>query len=161
MASVDKEYNRMLTQFMTAQFRDFMTRKTERDGLKLQLVNPAYSSVGGFVKYGYKNKLQVDVAASLWIARQAHFGGEYFKVGHVSRAKTTAEKIVPHASFQQSKKRSHTWHDISNSVGKSRALWPSKVSKLFEANKTPSGRMLQTNTGQQPTCLKTSQIVLI
>ena len=45
--------------------------------MNLYLVNPTYSSIGGFSKYGIVNKIPVDMAASLWLARQAIYGEVY------------------------------------------------------------------------------------
>ncbi len=83
----NQKYNKMLTQFAKQQFSSMIQRKTERLNLKLHLVNPTFSSIGGFAKYGLINKLPVDIAASLWLARQSIFGQEFKQENHIKYIK--------------------------------------------------------------------------
>ena len=124
----NQRYNKMLTQFAKSQFSSMIQRKTERLGLKLSLVNPTFSSIGGFTKYGLINKLPVDIAASLWLARQSIFGQEFKQDNHIKYIKKHKEEVsIPYMNLpKQSKKRIDTsleWKDISSALGKNRNLW--------------------------------------
>ena len=125
-------YNKMLSSFAKKQFSDMITRKTERLGINLYLVNPAYSSVGGFSKYGIVNKLPVDMAASLWLARQAIYGEVYkeeVRNGSVVKAiKKYKEAVVfPYDNFSKQSKREiqskKEWNTIALALGKNRNSW--------------------------------------
>lgn len=128
-------YNKMLTSFAKKQFSDMIARKTERLGINLCLVNPSYSSVGGFSKYGIVNKLPVDMAASLWLARQAIYGVVYkeeIRNGSVVRTqkKHKEEVVFPYDNFSKQSKREirhkMEWKTISSALGKNRNLWYEK-----------------------------------
>ena len=125
-------YNKMLNSFAKKQFSDMITRKTERLGMNLYLVNPAYSSVGGFSKYGIVNKLPVDMAASLWLARQSLYGEVYkeeVRNGSVVKSiKKYKEAVVfPYDNLSKQSKReiNHKmeWNTIALALGKNRNSW--------------------------------------
>ena len=126
-------YNKMLSSFAKKQFNDMITRKTERLGINLYLVNPAYSSIGGFSKYGVVNKLPVDMAASLWLARQALYGEVYKEevrnnISYVRYIKKYKEAVVfPYDNFSKQSKReiNHKmeWNTIALALGKNRNSW--------------------------------------
>ena len=122
----------MLTSFAKKQFSDMIARKTERLGINLCLVNPSYSSVGGFSKYGIVNKLPVDIAASLWLTRQAIYGVVYkeeVRNGSVVRTlKKHKEAVVfPYDNFSKQSKREiqskMEWNTIALALGKNRNSW--------------------------------------
>ena len=109
-----------------------ISRKTERLGVSLYLVNPAYSSIGGFSKYGIVNKLPPDMAASLWLARQALYGEVYkeeIRNGSVVKAiKKYKEAVVfPYDNFSKQSKREMNhkkeWNTIALALGKNRSSW--------------------------------------
>ena len=72
--AVNKPYNDMLGALPSAQFAELAQRACEREHLKLYWVNPSYSSVGGFTKYGRTNRMNADTSAALWLGRQALYG---------------------------------------------------------------------------------------
>ncbi len=129
-------YNKMLSSFAKKQFSDMIARKTERLGMNLYLVNPAYSSVGGFSKYGIVNKLPVDMAASLWLARQALYGEVYKEevrnninnISYMRYVKKHKEAVVfPYDNLSKQSKREinhkKEWNTIALALGKNRSLW--------------------------------------
>ena len=128
-------YNDMLSQFATSQFKDLLIRKTERLNMKLHLVNPSYSSIGGFTKYGYSNKLPVDVAASLWLARQSLYGKTFKTEQHIEYKKFSKESVTLPYVFQpkQSKKfeKLDHWRHMSNALGTKRSEWIRKMHTLL------------------------------
>ena len=123
----------MLSSFAKKQFSDMIARKTERLGMNLYLVNPAYSSVGGFSKYGIVNKIPVDMAASLWLARQALYGQVYKEevrnnISYVRYIKKYKEAVVfPYDNFSKQSKREinhkKEWNTIALALGKNRNSW--------------------------------------
>ena len=126
-------YNKMLSSFAKRQFSDMIARKTERLGVNLYLINPAYSSIGGFSKYGIVNKLPVDMAASLWLARQAIYGEVYKEevrnnISYVRYIKKYKEAVVfPYDNFSKQSKREinhkKEWNTIALALGKNRNSW--------------------------------------
>ena len=97
-------YNQMLSSFAKEKFKLFMIRKTARLGMTLNLVNPTYSSIIGYTKYGITNKIGVDTAASLYIARQGMLGevsekltekeNNNYQVEHIKVVKKYTEDVV-------------------------------------------------------------------
>ncbi len=133
----NQKYNRMLTQFAKSQFNSMIQRKTERLNIKLYLVNPTFSSIGGFSKYGLINKIKVDIAASLWLARQAIYGKEYKNENNLIFIKKQKEEIsFPYFSQnKQSKKLTLVgieWKDVSLALGKDRKLWYKNTIKFIQ-----------------------------
>ena len=126
-------YNKMLSSFAKKQFNDMITHKTERMRMNLYLVNPAYSSIGGFSKYGIMNKLPPDMAASLWLARQALYGEVYKEenrnnISCVRCVKKHKEAVVfPYDNLSKQSKREMNhkkeWNTIAYALGKNRSLW--------------------------------------
>ncbi len=124
----NQKYNKMLTQFAKQQFSSMIQRKTERLNLKLHLVNPTFSSIGGFAKYGLINKLPVDIAASLWLARQSIFGQEFKQENHIKYIKKYNEEVsIPYLNQSKQSKRLNLnkleWKDISSALGRNRNHW--------------------------------------
>jgi hypothetical protein len=69
-------------------------RACEKRRVKLYLVNPSYSSLGGYAKYGRLNRCNADEAAALWLGRQALLGTTE---GAVNYVKKFDERLVfPH-----------------------------------------------------------------
>ncbi len=135
-------YNKMLSSFAKRQFSDMITRKTERLGMNLYLVNPAYSSIGGFSKYGIMNKLPVDMAASLWLARQSLYGELYKEevrnnISYVRYIKKYKEAVVfPYDNFSKQSKREinhkKEWNTIALALGKNRNSWYKNYMKYIK-----------------------------
>ena len=140
-------YNKMLSSFAKKQFSDMIARKTERLGMNLYLVNPAYSSVGGFSKYGILNKLPVDMAASLWLARQAIYGEVYKEevknnISYVRYVKKYKEAVVfPYDNFSKQSKREvkHKveWNTIACALGNNRLSWYKDFQKYMKEKVNP------------------------
>ena len=138
-------YNKMLSSFAKKQFNDMITRKTERLGINLYLVNPAYSSIGGFSKYGVVNKLPVDMAASFWLARQALYGEVYKEeirnninnISYIRYVKKHKEAVVfPYDNFSKQSKREiqskKEWNTIALALGKNRNSWYKNYMKYIK-----------------------------
>jgi len=150
-------YNKMLTQFAKSQFSEMIQRKTERLGMKLYLVNPTYSSVGGFSKYGFINKIKVDIAAALWLARQSIYGSCYKTEKNISFIKKHNEGITfPYLNISKQSKRDNLdkfeWKDISLALGKDRKLWYKNImnfiqSKVVEAQSKQEFNPFEVNQG--------------
>ena len=66
-----RKYSRMLSNFTYGKLIDFLSQKSESTGIELILVNPAYSSSIGLVKYMRLYGLSSDTAAALVLARRA------------------------------------------------------------------------------------------
>ncbi len=145
-------YNKMLSSFAKKQFSDMITRKTERLGMNLYLVNPAYSSVGGFSKYGIVNKLPVDMAASLWLARQSLYGEVYKEevrnninnISCVRYIKKYKEAVAfPYDNFSKQSKREiqskQEWNKIALALGKNRNSWYKNFMKYINTKTMNEG----------------------
>jgi len=144
-------YNIMLTSFAKSKFQELIVRKSERLGMTVNLVNPNYSSIGGFAKYGLLNKLPVDIAASLWLARQSIFGKEFKTENNVSFKKKYQEEIsFPYHKQPKQSNRLFVgelkWNEVSSALGKNRNHWyknimdyiqPTVVKPLFAQEINP------------------------
>ncbi|MDJ0713142.1 MAG: IS200/IS605 family accessory protein TnpB-related protein [Prochloraceae cyanobacterium] len=71
-----RKYSRMLSNFTYGKLIDFLTQKSEDTGIELILVNPAYSSLMGLVKYMRRYGLSDHTAAALVLARRAMSNSE-------------------------------------------------------------------------------------
>ena len=121
-------YNVMLSSFAKTKFKELIIRKSERLGMTVSLVNPNYSSIGGYAKYGITNKLSVDIAAGLWLARQSIYGKEFKQENGVKFKKSYKEAITfPYGiRFKQSNKSKLNkveWKDIASALRTDRKLW--------------------------------------
>ena len=67
-------YARMLSTLRTAGFADALASRCRKRGLPLHKVDPSWTSVAGFAKYGLRNALSIDQAAAFAIARKALLG---------------------------------------------------------------------------------------
>jgi IS605 OrfB family transposase len=148
----NQKYNEMLTQFAKTQFKTLLTRKCDRLGLQVHLVNPSYSSVGGFIKYGLINKCPVDIAASHWLARQALFGEIYKKEHNVNYIKKYQEVMSLPCKIQlkQSKRLNEDelkCNNIALTLGKNRKLW---ISKSYELIKKLNVAQIKLNLENNP-----------
>jgi transposase len=95
--AVSKRYNEMLSSLASSQFAEMMARACEKRRVKLYLVNPSYSSLGGYAKYGRLNRCNADEAAALWLGRQALLGTVWKTEGAVNYVKKFDERLVfPH-----------------------------------------------------------------
>ena len=109
-----------------------------RLNMKLYLVNPTFSSIGGFTKYGLPNKLPVDIAASLWLARQAIYGKEFKTENYIKFIKKHNEGITfPYLNLSKQSKRlieyKLEWKDISLALGKDRNQWYKNIMTFIQS----------------------------
>ena len=124
------EHNAMLSTLATQKFVKMIEKQCLDFGIGLYLINPRYSSIGGFSKFGRFSTASVDEAASHWIGRQAIFGETYKKqdmscVKH--GVKLHKEKCIVRGlkkgkqSIFLAEKLS--WPCISSRLGIERKLW--------------------------------------
>lgn len=130
--AVNKPYNAMLGQLASSQFAQFVARRCEKEQLHLYKVNPAYSSVGGFAKYGVLYRMTADVSAALWIGRQALYAQPKHTDGVQSEMKQHNESLrLPHFSgnpMQRMKALGGVqWRDVSRGLGRHRKHWGRKL----------------------------------
>ena len=71
MSEASKAYNSMLSNLSTRMFREALTSRCQRFGIGLHLVNPAFTSVIGMIKFMPKYGLNSGTAAAMTIARRA------------------------------------------------------------------------------------------
>jgi len=134
--AVSKRYNEMLSSLASSQFAEMMARACEKRRVKLYLVNPSYSSLGGYAKYGRLNRCNADEAAALWLGRQALLGAVWKTEGALNYVKKYDERLVfPHlpATRMQSMKAlaGAQWKDVARGLGKNRRLWGAKLHEWF------------------------------
>lgn len=145
--SVNQRYNEMLSSMPTAQFEELMARACERQHLTLYSVNPSYSSVGGFTKYGCANRLDADVSAAWWLARQALYGSVWKTDGVRSYVRKVNERLVfpLMANRMQSMKASEglKWRDVARGLGKNRRLWGKRLKQMLCPVEAASGSQEQ------------------
>ena len=135
-----KEYNAMLSTLATQKFIKMVEKQCLDFGIGLYLVNPRYSSVGGFAKYGMFSTASVDEAASHWIGRQAIFGESYKKrdmscVKH--GVKLHKEKCIRGLKKEKQSiflAEKLSWPCISSRLGLDRKLWKKNL-KIHLAQK--------------------------
>lgn len=65
------KYSRMLSNFSYGKFRELLSSRTQRFGIELIHLNPAYSSVIGLLKFMSMYGMSSDTAAALVLARRA------------------------------------------------------------------------------------------
>ena len=134
-----RKFNAMLSSLASSKFKQMIQKQCRENGIGLYFVNPCYSSVGGFTKYGYLTRASVDAAASHWIARQALYGETYKRRGmdaHEFGVKMFKEKLSLHGqpySAKQSKSAAAdlSWRTVSLALGKHRFLWHKKLRELI------------------------------
>ena len=71
MSEASKAYNSMLSNLSTGMFSEALTSRCQRLGIGLHLVNPAFTSVIGMIKFMAKYGLNSGTAAAMTIARRA------------------------------------------------------------------------------------------
>ncbi|MCE4557684.1 hypothetical protein [Pelomonas cellulosilytica] len=144
--AVNKRYNDMLGSLPSTQFEQMMLRACEKLHLTLYSVNPLYSSVGGFTKYGRPNRMNADTSAALWIGRQALLADVRKDEGPQVYMKHFDERLV-FSHLPATPMRSMTalagaqWRDVAWGLGSNRRLWGVKLRRWFE---------LQVGTASRP-----------
>ncbi|MDJ0743837.1 MAG: hypothetical protein QNJ32_10800 [Xenococcaceae cyanobacterium MO_167.B27] len=71
MSEASKAYNSMLSNLSTLMFREALISRCQRFGIGLHLVNPAFTSVIGMIKFMPRYGLNSGTAAAMVIARRA------------------------------------------------------------------------------------------
>lgn len=130
--AVNKRYNDMLGSLPSSQFEQLMLRTCEKQHLTLYSVNPLYSSVGGFTKYGRPNRMNANTSAALWIGRQALLGDVRKNEGPRAYMKHFEERLVfshlPATPMQSMKALAGAqWRDVAWGLGSNRRLWGEKL----------------------------------
>jgi IS605 OrfB family transposase len=69
-----KTYARMISTLNTSQFKELLQTKCRKQGIALHQVDPRYTSVLGFAKYGLRNNFSVDQAGAFMIGRKGALG---------------------------------------------------------------------------------------
>ncbi len=134
---VNKRYNDMLGALPSSQFEEMVARACEREHLMLYSVNPLYSSVGGFAKYGRANRMNADTSAALWIGRQALFG-ELGRTEPTGAAVKHIDERLVFSHLPATPMQSMTalagaqWRDVAWGLGSNRKLWGTKLLRWFE-----------------------------
>lgn len=135
--AVNKRYNDMLGSLPSSQFEQMMLRASEKQHLTLYSVNPVYSSVGGFAKYGCANRMNADTSAALWIGRQALLADVRKDEGPQVYMKHFDERLVfPHLPATPMQRMTAlagaSWRDVAWGLGSNRRLWGVKLRRWFE-----------------------------
>ena len=107
MSEASKTYNSMLSNLSTSVFKEALISRCKRLGIGLHLVNPAFTSVIGMIKFMPRYGLNSGTAAAMTIARRA--------MGMSERA--------PHCLIRPEDRLKHSW-----------TTW-NKVSKYLKSNK--------------------------
>lgn len=71
MSEASKAYNSMLSNLSTSIFKEALTSRCDRYGIKLFCVNPAFTSIIGMIKFMPRYGLNSGTAAAMVIARRA------------------------------------------------------------------------------------------
>jgi hypothetical protein len=138
---VNKRYNDMLGSLPSSQFEEMVSRACEREHLMLYSVNPVYSSVGGFAKYGRSNRMNADTSAALWIGRQALFGESGSTEPKDTPTRATVKHVDERLVFSHlpaTPMQSMTalagaqWRDVAWGLGSNRKLWGLKLRRWFD-----------------------------
>jgi hypothetical protein len=150
--AVSKRYNEMLSSLASSQFAEMMARACEKRRVKLYLVNPSYSSLGGYAKYGRLNRCNADEAAALWLGRQALLGTVWKTEGAVNYVKKFDERLVfpnlPVTRMQSMKALAGVqWKDVARGLGKNRKEWGAKLHKWLHSQVEAASQLAQGEPG--------------
>jgi hypothetical protein len=129
-----RRIRRVVSQLPTSIVRQLLESKCARIGLELLLVNPKYSSVDGWAKYGRVNGDGVDEAAAQWIARQALYRTVYKEEDGVLLVKLHQERLglprLPEAWNPSGKKGPVvrvSWWSVARALGRKRSEWRQRL----------------------------------
>jgi IS605 OrfB family transposase len=162
---VSKRYNEMLSSFALSQFQSMVQRAAERVGVTVYMVNPAFSSVGGYTKYGRLNRCNADEAAAHWLARQALYGSVLKTEGNTKFVKKQNERLVfAHLSATRTQSTKALadvqWKNVTRALGKNRKLWGENFKTWFlyrvestslsDSDRPSEENSMETKIGFQP-----------
>ena len=137
-----KEYNAMLSTLATKKFVAMMEKQCKDKAIGLYMINPRYSSVGGFAKYGLLLAGRMDESAAHWIGRQAIFGETYKKrdMPCIKHGVKLHKEDCRVRGLQKRKKQSMipstqvSWSSISSGLKSDRKLWHKKLKIISLSN---------------------------
>jgi IS605 OrfB family transposase len=134
---VSKRDNEMLSSFASSQFQSVVQRAAERVGVTIYMVNSAFSSVGGYTKYGRLNRCNADEAAAHWLARQALYRSGWKTEGNTKFVKKQSERLVfAHLSATRTQSTKALadvqWKIVARALGKNRTLWSANFKNWFQ-----------------------------
>ena len=143
--AVNKRYNDMLGALPSAQFAERVLRTCEKQHLKLYSVNPLFSSIGGFTKYGRPNRMNADTSAALWLGRQALYGEVWKTEGVTCHVGVHDERLVfshlPATPMQgMTALAGAQWKDVAWGLGRNRRLWGAKLRAWVDARVEAASR---------------------
>jgi hypothetical protein len=124
-------------QLQSSQFQSMVQRAAERVGVTVYMVNPAFSSVGGYTKYGLLNRCNADEAAAQWLGRQALYGSVWKTEGNSKFVKKQNERLVfAHLSATRTQSTKALadvqWKNVARALGKNRTLWGENFKNWFQ-----------------------------
>jgi IS605 OrfB family transposase len=134
---VSKRDNEMLSSFASSQFQSVVQRAAERVGVTIYMVNSAFSSVGGYTKYGRLNRCNADEAAAHWLARQALYRSGWKTEGNTKFVKKQSERLVfAHLSATRTQSTKALadvqWKNVARALGKNRIVWGANFKNWFQ-----------------------------
>ena len=140
--SKNKTYNSMLSTLATKKFVAMVEKQCKDKAIGLYLINPRYSSVGGFAKYGLLLAGRMDESAAHWIGRQAIFGETYKKrdMPCVKHGVKLHKEDCRIRGLQKRKKQGMipskkvSWSSLSSGLKSDRKLWHKKLKILSLSN---------------------------
>ena len=163
--AVNKPYNAMLGSLATSEFAALVERRCEKEHLHLYKVNPAYSSVGGFAKYGVLYRMTADVSAAMWIGRQALHAQPLNTDGVQSEMSQHTERLIlPHISGNPMQSMTALadaqWKDVARGLGRHRKRWGTQLrqwvaSRVDAASPAEAGPCKGRKRGVQPGTTRT------
>ena len=138
-----KEYNAMLSTLATKKFVDIMEKQCKDKAIGLYMINPRYSSVGGFAKYGRLANISVDEASAHWIGRQAIFGETYKKrdMPCLQHGVKLHKEDCRIRGLQKRKKQGMipskqvSWSSLSSGLESDRKFWHQKLKALSRSSR--------------------------
>jgi hypothetical protein len=125
-------------------------RAAERIGVTVYMVNPAFSSVGGYTKYGRLNRCNADGTAAHWLARQALFGCVWKAQENIKFVKKQNERLVfAHLSVTRTQSTKALadvqWKNVARALGKNRKLWGENFKTGSNAESNPLACLKKTD----------------
>jgi len=135
LSEMGARYAEMLSGLAYSTFYKMLTRHAARHGVKVITVNPAFTSVLGWVKFGV-DRLTVDEAAAVAIARR----GQGFK----ERLRSQSMAPALRRNLMQASGETHMrhvwagWRRFYSWLGRSRKAWSSRCSAKERSAKVTS-----------------------
>jgi len=125
LESREARYSEMLSGFAYAKFYQFLTRHAIRHGVEVITVNPAFTSIMGYVKFGV-GRLSVDESAAYAIARRGLGCTERLRTRSMSPALCT--KLTQVSGERHMRHVWSGWRRFSPWLGTARKQWAGRCS---------------------------------